>query len=129
MNQPQNLPVKNLLDELSQQDLDKIQAHQASIAGGMPVDEEWLILAEWLKLAGWQAYLDAKNDATDKDGNLIVTMPEILTLLEASRKLQALDHYKNAHSSFIGAVSATQKKPSRVFKSLTKNILDRTKVV
>jgi|GEM_PF-4126210 len=120
--------VVNLKDKLSSDDLAKIQEYQFDTTSTIPVDREWMILAEWLKIAGYQAYLDARNDARDENGNLIITTQEILTLIEATRKLEALDHYRNAEAAFIGAGSAQTKKPSAAFKSLTKNILNKIKV-
>lgn len=125
---PKKSQVKNLLNEISPEDLEKIKTYQSSTKGAFPVDNEWLILAEWLKIAGYQAYLDAKNDAVDSEGNLILTMAEILTLIEATRKLNYVAQYRNAESSFIGAVSAQAKRPSSRFKSLTKKIINNTKV-
>ncbi len=122
-------PIKNLLNELSSKDLDQIQAHQANTSGSLPVDNYWLIMAEWLRIAGYQAYLDARNDSRDNNGNLIVTMQEILTLIEANRKIEAHRQYKNAEAAFIGAGSAQAgKRASSTFKSLTKHIINQTKV-
>lgn len=125
---PKKSQVKNLLNEISPEDLEKIELYQSNTKGAFPVDNEWLILAEWLKIAGYQAYLDAKNDTVDSDGNLILTMAEILTLIEATRKLNYVAQYRNSESSFIGAVSAQAKRPSSTFKSLTKKIINKTKV-
>lgn len=121
-------PVKNLADSISPKDLAKIEAHQTETDGAFPVDNEWMILAEWLHIAGYQAYLDAKNDAVDKNGNLILSMAEILTLIEATRKIEYVAQCRQAESSFIGAVSAQSKKPSNTFKSLMKIIINKTKV-
>lgn len=117
--QPQN-KVVNLEDKISPEDLLKIQEHQADTEGAYPVDNEWLLLAEFAKAYGWQAYIAVKQDK--------VTMPEMLTLVEANRKLEALDHYRNAEAAFIGAGSSQTKKPSSTFKTLTKHIIKRTKV-
>jgi hypothetical protein len=108
------------LNNISAEDLAKIHAHQTSTKGAFAVDNEWLLLAEFAKAFGWQAYLDAKEDK--------ITAPEMLTLIEANRKLEAIAHYRNAEAALIGAGSARAKKPSQVFKSLTKDIISKTKV-
>ena len=131
MDKPQKQPKKivNLSDALDPKDLDKIREYQTSTDGGYPVDNEWLVLAEWLKFAGYQAYLDAKNDAVDENGNLIITMPEILTLLEANRKLEAINQYLMAESMMIGSGTAQSgKKASSFWKSMTRHILNKAKV-
>lgn len=119
---PQNLPKKsrNLLDEISPEDLAKVRAHQASTKGAYPVDMEWMLLAEFAKAYGWMAYMAAKNDD--------ISAAEMLTLVEANRKLEARQTFLDMQSAFVGAVSATQKKPSNVFKRLTKDIIRQTKV-
>jgi hypothetical protein len=125
--------IKNLLDELSPEDLEKI--NQPSTKGAQPVDQEWMLLTEFLEIAGWQAYLDAKNDARfdpetgkrSKDGVLIVSGAEMLTIIESHRRLEARKLYDYATASFIGAMSAQSKKPGQTFKSLTKDIIKQTK--
>jgi hypothetical protein len=112
--------VVNLLDKVSAEDLAKIQDFQASTEGAYPVDNEWLLLAEFAKAFGWQAYIDARDDR--------ISAGEMMTLIKANRKLEALDHYKNAEASFIGAGSAKAKRPSSAFKILTKNIINQAKV-
>lgn len=115
------------LDNISPEDLAKIEAHKADASSRYPVDQEWLILTEFALLFGWQAYLDAKNDATDENGNLIVNTDEMMMLLVAARKLKYEQLYDNAQSSFIGAVSARSDKPSNTFTNLTKKILQLMK--
>lgn len=110
---------RNLLDEVSPEDLEKVKAHKASTAGSMPVDIEWLISAEWLKLAGWEGYVAYKRDE--------ITLAEMLTLIEANRRLEYRKMFENSQASFIGAVSAQSRKPSSTFKSLTKIIIKHTK--
>lgn len=123
----QEKPVTNLLDKASLEDLKKIKAHQASTKGAYPVDSEWLLLAEFAKAYGWQAYQDAKNDTRDEDGNLIVTREEFLTLIEANRKLEARQMFQDAQTSFVGAVSAQTRKPTSTFKKLVRDIIKLTK--
>lgn len=108
------------LDEISAEDLAKIKAHQASTDGAYPVDNEWLLLAEFGKAYGWEAYKDARDDK--------IGAPEMLTLIEANRKLEAMQLYKASYASLVGAGSAQAKKPSSVFKSMTKDIIKQTKV-
>lgn len=112
--------IRNLLDELGSEDLAKIKAHRVETEGAMPVDTEWLIMAEWLRLAGWEGYMAVKNDE--------ISLAEVLTLIEANRKLEARRIFEDMQASFVGAVSAQTKKPTSTFKSLTKNIIKQTKV-
>lgn len=114
------MATRNLLDEISPEDLAKVRAHKASTKGAYKVDMEWLLLAEFGKAYGWNAYLAAKNDE--------ISLAEMLTLIEANRKLEARQTFLNMQSSFVGSVSASQKKPSSVFQRLTKNIIKQTKV-
>jgi hypothetical protein len=106
------------LDNITAEELDKIKAHQADTNGALPVDNEWMILAEFAKAFGWQAYLDARDDKID--------LAEMLTLVEANRKLEAGNHYRMAEAVLIGAGSAQSKKPAATFKSLVKDIIKRT---
>lgn len=109
------------LDNIPAEDLAKINAHKASTEGALKVDQEWLLLAEFAREYGWNAYLDAKTDK--------ITAAEMLTLVEASRKLRARDMFENAQTSFIGGASSQSgKKATSVFKSMTKAIIKRTKV-
>lgn len=125
---PKHPQITNLLDELSPEELEQLKSHETS-TDSLPVDNYWLTMAMWLKIAGYQAYLDARDDARDNTGNLILTTTEVLTLIEATRKLDAVEQYKQAESSFIGAGSAQAgKKASSTFKSLTKHIIKQTKV-
>ena len=115
------------LDNISSEDLEKIQKHQASTKGALTVDNEWLLLTEFALKFGWQAYLDAKNDARDDNGNLIVSSAEMMTLIEASRRLKYRDMFQDAQTSFIGSASSKSKKPTQTFNSLTNNIVKKTK--
>lgn len=114
------LPTRNLLDDISAEDLAKIEAHQAETKGAMPVDVEWLLLAEFAKAYGWEAYMAAKNDE--------ISAAEMLTLIEANRRLESRRMFEDAQTAFVGAVSAQTKKPTNTFKNLTKDIIKRTKV-
>lgn len=108
------------LDSISSEDLAKIEAHQAKTDGAYKVDQEWLLIAEFAKaFGGWRAYLAVKNDE--------ISIAEMLTLIEANRRLLQVETFSNAHSSFIGSVSAQSKKPANTFKSLTKDIIKKTK--
>lgn len=110
-----------LLDSISDDELAKIQAHKASTEGAYKVDQEWLLLAEFGIAYGWQAYLDAKSDQ--------ITAAEMLTLVEASRKLRAREMFENAQTSFTGsAAGQSGKKATSVFKTMTRAIIKRTKV-
>lgn len=121
--EPQKLPKKptrNLLDEVSAEDLEKVRAHKASTKGSYPVDVEWLLLAEFAKAYGWEAYRAARNDE--------IQLEEMLTLIEANRKLEARMAFQDMQSAFVGAVSAQTKKPVNTFRALTQQIIKQTKV-
>lgn len=113
-------PPKNLLDSITPEDLEKIKQHQASTQGSFPVDNEWMLLAEFAKAYGWEAYKDARDDK--------IGSGEMLTLIEANRKLEAIQLYKDSQSSLIGSVSAQSKKPASTFRKLTKNIIKQMKI-
>lgn len=116
------------LDDIALEDLDKVKAHQASTSGGFPVDSEWLLLAEFAQAYGWQAYLDAKNETRDEHGNLIVDIKEMLTLIEANRKLQSIKQFKSIQSNFYGSIASKSKSPNRAFREVTKEVIKETKV-
>ena len=105
------------LNNLSKEDLEKVERFQQKNSS-TPIDKEWMILAEFAMTFGWDAYKDADN----------ITLSEMMSLLEASRKVQALRHYESAQAAFIGAASARSKKPTTAFKKATKNILNRIKI-
>jgi hypothetical protein len=113
-------PTNNLLDKITAEDLAKIEAHRASTEGSYPVDNEWMLLAEFGKAYGWEAYKAARDDE--------IPSSEMLTLIEANRKLEAIQLYRDSQSSLIGAISAKSKKPGSTFRSLTKDIIKRMKV-
>lgn len=108
------------LDEISPEELAKVKAHQASTQGAFEVDKEWLLLAEFGMKFGWEAYVAAKSDQ--------IGFEEMLTLIEASRKLELVQMYNDARVSFIGAISANQKNPGVAFNKLTRDIINKSKV-
>lgn len=107
------------LDNITPEEFERVKAHQASTKGAFPVDKEWLLLAEFAKAYGWGAYLAVKNDE--------ISGAEMLTLIEANRKLEARRMFEDSQSAFIGAASAQTKKPSQTFTSLTRAIVKKTK--
>ena len=111
------------LNNISDADLAKVKAHQASTEGAFPVDQEWLLLAEFAKAYGWQAYLDVKHDNIKN-----VTFPEMLTLIEANRKLEAGELLRTLRAVFSGVLATKAKKPVQAFKKLAEDIIKRTKV-
>lgn len=111
---------QDALDNLSPEELEKIKYHKASTEGRYKVDDHWLLIAEFAMAYGWQAYIDAVKK--DK-----ITLAEMLTLVEASRKIKSGYLYDMAHASFIGATSSRAKKPNSVFSKFTKNIIKKTK--
>lgn len=111
---------QKVLDSITPEELDKIKAHQASTQGAFPVDTEWLLLAEFAKAYGWQAYLDVKDDK--------ITGAEMLTLIEANRKLQAIQSLKMARDVYIGSSTARSTKSNSTFNSLTRDIVKQTRV-
>lgn len=107
------------LDDISQEDLEKIEKYTASTKGAAKIDEEWLLLTEFALKFGWQAYMEVKSDR--------ISFKEMITLIEASRRLEQFDLYKLSSASFIGSVSANQKKPGSTFNNLTKGMQRKMK--
>lgn len=83
------------------------------------VSEEWMLLAEFGRAYGWEAYKAARNDE--------ISLDELMVMVEANRRLEYLEQYRMAEASFAGSGSAQSRKPSTTFKSLTKGILKKTK--
>lgn len=110
---------QNLLDLVSKEEMEKIEAHKAEVNGGFPVDDHWMIIAEFTRIYGWQSYLDFKDDKIQTD--------EMMTLIAANRKLEYLDQYRASLAAFIGAGSAQTKKPSSIFKKLTNPFIKKAK--
>ena len=117
---PASTDRQRALDDVSVEDLDKIREHQSSTKGAYPVDEEWLLVTEFAIKFGWQAYLDVKADK--------ITGVEMRTLIEASRRLEWLETYRQAIASFAGSISTQSKKPATAFRAATKDILKRTRL-
>lgn len=107
------------LDNISPEELEKVKAHQASTQGAYHVDQEWLLLAEFAKAYGWDAYRAVKSDD--------ITAAEMLTLVEANRRLEAKRMFEDAQSAFIGTGAAQSKNPANAFRSLTNPIVKKTK--
>lgn len=108
------------LDSITPEELAKVKQHQASTEGAYKVDSEWLLLTEFAMNFGWQAYLDARDDN--------ISSGEMLTLIEASRKINARTTFNQAYASLIGSGSAQSKKPTQAFNSMTKNLTKQMKV-
>lgn len=100
------------LDNISAEDLAKIQRVQGKT---VKVEQEDLLLAEFAKEFGWQAYLDVKSDKVKSN--------EMIRLLAATRKLKMQEMYRNAQAAFIAHGAVNSKKPSQAFKSMTQNIV------
>lgn len=111
--------VKNLLDELSPEELAKIKAHQAETESLFKVDDYWLLIAEFNRVYGWEGYKAFRNDE--------LTLTEMMTLIEAERKLRYREMFENAQTAFIASGSAQSRKPAQTFNNLTKNIAKKTK--
>lgn len=107
------------LDNISREELAKIQAHQARTSGAFKVDDEWLLLTEFAKAFGWQAYLDVKADKIDT--------AEMMTLIEANRRLEYMQMFRDAQASFVGCGSAQSKSPAKTFRSLTDSIIKKVR--
>lgn len=108
------------LNNVSAEDLSKIQAHQAQTSNAYPVDDEWLLLAEFAKAFGWHAYLDVKADKVD--------VAEMMTLIEANRKLEYKRLFMDAQAVLSGSTATHSKSPAKTFKSLMENVIKHTKV-
>lgn len=108
------------LDDISEEDLEKIRSYREQGKNQYPVDEEWMLLAEFGRAFGWQAYKDARDDLIDAD--------EMMTLIQANRKLEYHHLYDTAQVSFAAAISAASKKPFATFKKLMRTITNNLKV-
>lgn len=108
------------LDNITPEDLAKVKAHQAKTQSAYKVDDYWLIAAEFARAFGWSAYKDFRQDK--------IGLEEMMTLIEANRRLEAREAFVQAQSVFIGILSANSKKPSQTFSKLTKGLLKQAKV-
>lgn len=100
------------LDNISPEDLQKIRQKTEK---GIKVEIEDLIEVEFALKFGWEAYKDMRDDR--------ISSKKMMTMLVASRKLDDLAAYNSARSAFIGAVSASSKRPSQTFNKITKDLL------
>lgn len=112
------------LDNIPDEDLAKIQRLTTADERLIGVDEEWLLLAEFAKHFGWEAYKDVRQEYIKTER---ISMEEMMTLIAAARKIDQTTLYNNARASFIGALATRAKKPGDAFKSLTKNIIKSMK--
>ena len=79
------------------------------------LDAEWVSIAEFGMMFGWEACLAVLNDEISAD--------LMDTLLTAGRKVQKKNMIQNANAVLIGTSSANQKDPSQAFNSSIKEIL------
>jgi len=107
------------LDSFSELDLEELK-DKTSIDRTAEIDEEWLLMAEFAKAFGWEAYKDARDDK--------IPLSEVLSMVEASRVLYYQELYSLAQIMLIALISSNSKKPSNTFGKLTKHILNRIKV-
>lgn len=112
-------PKTNLFDDLSEEDLAKIDALKEASTNKVSVDQEWMLLAEFAKTFGWEAYKDAKND--------VISSGEMMTLILAARKLKNIDTYNAAYAALVGAGASKSKSPSSAFRKMTRVILNNAK--
>lgn len=105
------------LDNLTAEELAKVAQKQVS---EIDVDPEWMALVEFARVFGWDAYLAVKRDE--------LTMEEMATLLQASRKLDYLRQVEMSQAVFIAIASANSKNPATTFKKLIQGIINRAKV-
>ena len=108
------------LDDITPEELERVKAHQAKTQSAFKVDDYWLIATEFAKVFGWLAYKDFKEDK--------IELEEMMTLIEANRRLEAREAFVQAQSVFIGILSANSKKPSQTFSKLTKGLLKQAEV-
>ena len=105
------------IDAIDVEHLKKIEAIESS---GTPVDSEWMLLAEFALLYGWEAYKDARDDN--------ISFLEMITLITAGRKLQTMDRFNAAKDTFIAMLSVGAKDPGKSFQKLTKDMIKEMKV-
>lgn len=105
------------IDAIDVEHLKKIEAIESS---GTPVDSEWMLLAEFALLYGWEAYKDARDDN--------ISGVEMITLITAGRKLQTMDRFNAAKDTFIAMLAVGAKEPGKSFQKLTKDMIKEMKV-
>lgn len=111
-------PQKNYL-QLSDQELDKLAKFKQARTS-IPVDKEWLEIAEFGYYYGFTGIQTILNDEIDID--------TVQMLLAASRKVWAGQALDIAQATFAATASAQAKKPSTAFKKSVKGFIDRMKV-
>lgn len=116
-NQPQPQPKKYL--EIKPEHLARVQAAQDKASDEIKVDNEWLLIAEFGKHYGWQAMQAVLNNEID--------LETMTVLILGARKFDYSRQYANAQASFIGSASAQSKKPSKVFKKATEQLIKEMK--
>lgn len=99
------------LDSVSVEDLAKVQSKKLK---GVSIDSEDLLEAEFATKFGWLAYRDYKQDN--------VSTKEMMKLIVASRKLDALKQYRMALAVFIGSGAAQSSSPGPTFESLSRKL-------
>ena len=127
MNNQQKPKQKPKITAIPDEILEEIELASVSDKSPYPVDDYWLLLAEWLDFAGYQAYLDVKNDRRDEFGNLIIEPAEFYTLMAAKRKLDSAKMIRAAEAGFIATGSLKTKNPHNTLKSLLKPLQEHVK--
>lgn len=108
---------QRLIDNISAEDLAKVQR---KISSHIKVGTEDLLLAEFAIKFGWGAYKDVRRGYYETED---IEMIEFMKLIEASRKLESLQLYKQAQAVLVGAGSAQSKNPSSSFTKMTQKLL------
>lgn len=105
--------------EISPEDMEKVIRARERNESKVKVNEEWLFISEFGTYYGWEGVLAIMNN------EISLEVAEMLLL--GARKVWDGKVYDHATASFIGSVASQQKKPSTLFKKMTKDLIKRTK--
>lgn len=107
------------IDNISPEELAKVKAHQARNKSSVAIDDHWLVIAEFTRAFGWGAYQDFKADN--------ISLDEMMTLVEANRRLEYAEMFRFTQACFVGSVSAQAKSPTSTFTKLVATIIKKSK--
>lgn len=105
---------KNKYLQLKPEDLKRIEEKQ-SIKEANKIDDEWVALAEFGFMFGWEAIKDIDRNVISKSA--------FMMLLRAGRKVMAIRRFDNTESMFLANVSSQSKESVKTFKKLTDKML------
>ena len=108
----QKKPTKYL--QIKPEDLKKIEQRR-DIKESNKIESEWVALAEFGIMFGWEAIKDVDNN--------VISKYAFNMLLRAGRKVLAINRFDNLESMFTAYISAQSKEPLKTLKSLSSELL------